>query len=739
MFVAHISDDNERSESVKEHLEAVSEMAAQFAEPFGASSWARVAGLAHDIGKYSEAFQHRILHNGPKVDHSTAGAFELKNMTGGVLSYCVAGHHGGLPNGGTLVDYGGSLLGRLKGAEQGDIPNYQAFRSELMLPSPSSPALHTLPKSNEDAAFTLSFLTRMVFSCLVDADFLCTEAFVAGKQREGVQADSLPELRERLEKHLKGFYPPKGQVNEARCGMLDDCFAAAQQRPGVFSLTAPTGSGKTLGLLRFALNHACSEGSSANRIICAIPYMSIIEQNAAVYRDVLGANNVLEHHSSFDFGESSDLGSLEDPNSLRNRMKLATENWDAPVVVTTNVQLLESLFSAKTSRCRKLHNIANSVIVLDEAQMMPMKFLLPCVKALAELVKNYGCTVVLCTATQPCLDGYFQNEGLEVREIAHNPTALAQLLARVRYQSDGRLEDEQLVNVLLEHDQALCIVNSRKQARCLFDGLTVASGVEGVYHLTTMMHPTHRKRVLSQITQRLKQGKRCIVVATCLVEAGVDLDFPTVYRAVAGVDSLVQAAGRCNREGKRATQDSVVHLFVPATSYNVPSEVDQRSSVAQSVLPGLLEASAKPLDVENVVPAYFNRLYLAKGKDELDAKAIVHRLSQNNRERGIVIFPFEDVGHDFKLIEEGSTPLVIPCEENAEVLNRVQSGSLSRGDWRMLSRYSISLYDGDIRALDAAGAIEPLTSDTYVLLDGGFYRDDVGLDIARAGGDALFL
>lgn len=731
-FVAHVSEDGTRFESVEEHLKAVSEMAARFAEPLGASSWARVVGLAHDAGKYSDAFQRRILRNGPKVDHSTAGAFELESVAAGMLSYCVAGHHGGLPNGGTQIDDGGSLLGRLKTAECGGIPDYSAFRSDVVLPEVDPPVFKTAPRTNEDSAFSLSMLTRMVFSCLVDADFLCTEAFMTGKSRERVQADPLPELRDRIEKHLEGFYPPKGLVNEARCGMLDDCLAASRKKPGVFSLTAPTGSGKTFGLLRFALNHACEQQPRMQRIICAIPYTSIIEQNAAVYREVLGENNVLEHHSSFDYGDS------EDPNSPFNRMKLAAENWDVPVVVTTNVQFFESLFASKTSRCRKLHNIANSVILLDEAQMIPTKFLRPCVKSLAELVKNYGCSVVLCTATQPCLEGYFRNEGLIVEEISGNPRDLSKSLKRVTYRSDGKLDDEQIANALLEYDQALCIVNSRKQARCLFDRLKDSGCDDGVYHLTTMMHSAHRKRVLASITERLQRGERCIVVATCLVEAGVDLDFPVVYRAVAGVDSLVQAAGRCNREGKRAAQDSEVHLFVPTDPYSIPADVGQRAQVAQSVLPGLLEASVEPLDVESQVPAYFERLYLAKGESQLDEKKIVQRMSQNSPQKGIAIFPFEDVGRDFKLIEEGSTPLVIPCEENEDALERARDGVLSRGDWRTLSRYSVSLYTSDIRALDDAGAIESLTSDIYVLLDGAFYSDDVGLDIVRAGGDALF-
>lgn len=731
-YIAHISDDGQRRELVKTHLEEVAELASKFAESFGASSWAYAAGLAHDIGKYSAAFQRRILNDGPKVDHSTAGAVELKNLAAGMLSYCVAGHHGGLPNGGTVVDCGQTLLGRIKVAERGEIPDYQVYRDEIQLPVIQPPTFKTMPTSREDGAFSLSFLTRMVFSCLVDADFLCTEAFMRGKGREGLRTDSLFVLRNRLEAHLERFFPPKGAVNEVRCNMLDDCLAAAKKAPGVFSLTAPTGSGKTLGLLRFALNHACSDESEVRRVICAIPYTSIIEQNANVYREILGRENVLEHHSSFDFDDS------DDPKGSCCRMRLAAENWDAPVVVTTNVQLFESLFASKTSRCRKLHNITNSVILLDEAQMIPARFLLPCVKALSELVKNYGCTVVLCTATQPCLEGYFRNEGLNVEEIARAPVALSRSLARVQYQSDGRLSDEQLASALLEHNQALCIVNSREQARFLFERLA-AVGADGVYHLTTMMHSVHRKYILAEITRRLTQGERCIVVATCLVEAGVDLDFPVVYRAIAGVDSLVQAAGRCNREGKRSMRDSIVHLFTPAELYNVPSEVAQRSAVAQSVLPDLLRASDELLDVESAVPVYFKRLYRAKGKDELDAKGIVPRLSENRREGSIAIFPFNDVGSDFKLIEEGSFPLVIPCEDNEAVVERVRCGLLSRSDWRTLSRYSVSLYSGDVRALDASGAIASLTSDTYILLDAGFYRDDVGLDIARAGGDALFL
>ncbi len=729
-YVAHISDDGTRFESVEEHLRAVSSLAAKFAKPFGASSWASTAGMAHDIGKYSVAFQRRILADGPKVDHSTAGAEELRCIAAGLLSYCVAGHHAGLPNGGTPLDDGGTLLGRLNAAERGGIPDYQAYREEIAIPAPTAPSLKSIPSNEADASFTLSFLARMIYSCLVDADFLCTESFMKGKRREGLPYAPMTALRDRLEESLEAFYPPKGKVNEARCGLLDDCLEASARKPGVFTLTAPTGSGKTLAMLRFALNHACS-ATDIRRVICAIPYTSIIEQNARVYRDILDEDNVLEHHSSFDFGDS------DDSDDAGFRMRLASENWDAPVIVTTNVRLFESLFAAKSSACRKLHNIAGSVILLDEAQMIPLKYLKPCVKALSELVKNYGCTVVLCTATQPCLNGYFAAEGLEVSEIASDPGSLRESLARVRYRSDGKLTDEELVESLEENAQALCIVNSRKQARALYDGLSAGSE-DGVYHLTTMMHVQGRRKALAEITARVASGKRCLVVATCLVEAGVDLDFPVVYRAIAGIDSLVQAAGRCNREGRRNRDESIVHLFVPADRYALPSEVAQRAAVAESVLPELLERSATNLDVEKAVPGFFSKLYLAKGDAELDAKEIVRRMSADNRQKGVAVYPFADVARDFKLIEEGSSTLIIPCAENEGPIERVRLGIASRRDWRTLSLYAVSIYASDVRALDEASVLEALSPDAYLLLDESYYREDVGLDLQKEGGGAFF-
>lgn len=739
-YVSHVSDDGTRYEAVCDHLREVAEMASEFAAPFGAQEWARAAGTVHDIGKYSKEFQLRILHDGPRVDHSTAGAAWLhgssENLFGSLLAYCVAGHHGGLPDGGSAADGGGTLIGRLKKAKDGRLPDCSAWSREIEPSLPASVPLAVAPGRQDELCFSLAFLTRMVFSCLVDADYLCTERFMQGGARSGLDSDSIDVLRDRLERRLSSFYPPTTPLNAARCGLLDDCLVAAKEEPGVFSLTAPTGSGKTYALMRFALNHATRGGHAQRRVIVAEPYTSIIEQNADVYRAVFGEENVLEHHANFDFDEKDDKG-----DDVGGRLRLATENWDAPIVVTTNVQLFESLYSNKTSRCRRLHNIAQSVIVLDEAQMIPTKHLLPCVKALAELVKNYGCTVVLCTATQPALGGRFEAEGLSVREIVSDVDGLFGSLARVRYQSAGKISDEVLAGRLADAGSALCIVNSRRQARVLYELLSEKRGEQGLYHLTTLMHPNHRKRVLAQINECMRKEPQepCVVVATSLVEAGVDLDFPVVYRAIAGVDSMVQAAGRCNREGKRAVDDSSVYLFEPEEAYAIPQELKQRAAVARGSVPELNdEGSWLKLDAPSHIARYFEELYFYKGDRGLDEKRIVGRLSEWDSIQPIPSIQFASVASDFRLIDEGSFSIVVPDDEVRDALERLELGIASRADMRRLSGNSVSVYKADRDALVSAGAIKAVADNTYVLLDENRYCEQTGLDTAVEGGEGLF-
>jgi CRISPR-associated endonuclease/helicase Cas3 len=538
-------------EPLEDHLRNVAEMAERFAEPFGSGSWGRLAGLWHDLGKYSHAFQrylrasagtvndtHRAEVAG-KVDHSTAGAQHAARLgpLGRLLAYCIAGHHAGLP-----CNEGGvpGLSMRLK--KQIEPLSAPAELYAISLPSP--PKLR-LPRDKRRGAFSVAFFTRMLFSCLVDADFLATELFMSperASQRPRERAGP-EELRVRLDAHLeeKERCAPDTPVNHHRRKVLATCREKASLSPGFFSLNVPTGGGKTLSSLAFGLTHAVQYG--LRRVVYAIPFTSIIEQTADVFREALGdlADEVLEHHSNLE---------PEDPKKQSERSRLASENFAAPLVVTTNVQLFESLFSSRTSRCRKLHRLAKSVIVLDEAQTLPPNLLAPTLAALDELVRNYGTTIVLCTATQPAIekrDGF--PIGLEdVTPIIDQPHALHLALRRTQVHSVGKLTDQQVAERLRQPAQVLCVVNTRRHAAELFKLLDDSDAL----HLSASMCGAHRSEVIAEIRRRLDPtvSAPCRVISTQVVEAGVDVDFPLAYRAAAGLDSVAQTAGRCNREGQ---------------------------------------------------------------------------------------------------------------------------------------------------------------------------------------------
>ncbi|MEA5020547.1 MAG: CRISPR-associated helicase Cas3' [Gordonibacter sp.] len=742
MFISHKTEEGHQ-ELVVDHLREVAEMAAEFARPFGAQDWAYAAGMAHDIGKFSTEFQNRILRDGHRVDHSTAGAFELTERNySRILAYCVAGHHGGLPNGGSLadVDEGVTLQNRLKKARDGRLPDYHAFEQEISLPERGYFRFDNVVAQD---GFSVPFLTRMLFSCLVDADYLCTERFMRGEAREQLSEENLEALYSRIEEKVRSFYPPQTALNEIRCGLLDACSESAQGKPGVYSLTVPTGGGKTIESLYFALKHAHVHGM--RRVVYGVPYTSIIEQNAQVFRELLGERAVLEHHANFDFDDRGEEGEV---------LRLATENWDAPVVVTTNVQLFESLFANKTSRCRKLHNLANSVIVLDEAQMIPTKQLLPCVRALAELVHRYGCTVVLCTATQPSLDGFFEKFGCSVREIAPDPQEIYERLRRVEYCFAGPLEDPALAERLASHDQVLCIVNNRRQARRLYELIADRGvyGEGGVFHLSTLMHAVHRECVLKEVRRRLKAGEPCCVVSTSLIEAGVDVDFPVAYRALAGIDSMVQCAGRCNREAKRSKSESVVYLFEAATSYGLPADIRQKAAVSHSVLQrrgigdarkagdarGAEEGCRCDIGSLEVIHAYFDQLHELRA-ERLDATHALSDMTNFSTIDSMPFIPFERVAKEFRMIEEGSRTVLVPDESVAYEVRALRTGFATRSDMRRLSRFSVGLYDVDVKTLLSAGALMSIEEGTYLLIDSDLYRKETGLDVEEAGGKGIVI
>ena len=622
-FYAHSSERSDRLDwqLLAVHLSAVGNLAASFAAAFSAEELARVAGLLHDLGKYTEEFQLRLSGAHGRIDHSTWGAriaCERYGPLGKLLAYGIAGHHAGLANGRDPGERT-ALSDRLRMELPGLL---SSWRDEIELPAENSltpPA--GFRACQERGQFQLAFLARMIFSCLVDGDFLDTEAYYhridKRKVLRGGPQPSLMELRSRLDGYL-GRFKANSAVNQLRSEILCEVRDRAQVTPGLFSLTVPTGGGKTLASLAFALDHAITHG--LRRLIFVIPFTSIVEQNAEVFRLALGdlGDAVLEHHSAFVDDKSKSLQS-------REKICLAMENWDAPIVVTTAVQFFESLFADRPSACRKLHNIASSVVVLDEAQTLPLKLLRPCVAALGELALNYKVSAVLCTATQPALEAPDFIGGLQnVRELAPEPGKLFAALKRVQARHVGSLSDDALASQLVERDQVLCIVNNRRHARALYEAIAECAGTR---HLTTLMCAKHRSQVLAEVRVLLMEGKPCRLVATSLIEAGVDVDFPAVLRAEAGLDSIAQAAGRCNREGKRSSADSDVLIFSTENpDWAPPPELKQFAQAAREVL---RHHGDDPLGPD-AIRRYFRLLYWQKGSQELDG--VVRRNPRNFRQ-----------------------------------------------------------------------------------------------------------
>ncbi len=580
----------------------------------------------------------------------------------------------------------------------------------------------TLPKPGKLPAFrdwfTVSLWTRMLYSCLVDADYLDTEAFMQEQPQNRGGYDTIPVLFDRLNTYIKQNFHGDTELNRNRSAILSQCLDAGSQPRGVYSLTVPTGGGKTVSSLAFALKHAVENG--LDRVIYVIPYTSIIEQNAAVFRRILGENNVVEHHSGVTFDDE------EETNERNLFQRLASENWDAPVIVTTAVQFFESLYANRPSQCRKLHNMANSVIIFDEAQMIPTCHLLPCVGAVANLISHFRATAVLCTATQPVLEDLFRRfcPELRVKELCPQVKENYQVFHRVTYRDSGKLSDEGLAEELRQKNQVLCIVNTRRQAQRIYALLPQ----EGRYHLSTLMYPAHRKAALDIVRQRLQGGKPCRVVSTSLIEAGVDVDFPAVYREIAGLDSIAQAAGRCNREGKREADRSVVTYFRGES----PVPILQRINIQAAT--EALRGSRDPGNLETM-QRYFTALrsLIGDGMDKTNAvKALREGLSG-------CLLPFETVAKNFHLIDQETCTVYIPIGEGADICQLLLAGNASRGDYRRAGQYSVSVYEQHYRDLRDAGDIQPITEGTAVLTNLSLYDPEMGLSLKSDAGKAEFI
>ena len=655
MLLAHgATDEHPEGQSIEAHLKGTGELAETFAAEFGAAANGKLCGLAHDIGKYSDEFQLR-LRGGKKVDHATAGAIECFKIKAAFEAVCVIGHHSGLPNVGHKdadTTESQTFFGRKLRAEQGGIPDYRKnWNGHIALPQD-----YFRPSGR---GFATAFYIRMLYSCLVDADYIDTETFMNGDAGRG-NYEPLSALCDKLTAYISKWNNPTREIDILRQKILNSCIEKASAPRGIFSLTVPTGGGKTVASMAFALNHAVA--NSMKRIIYVIPYTSIIEQNAKVFRDILGQENVVEHHSqvSYELSENAD--------ELEYRSALATENWDAPVIVTTAVQFFESLYANRSSKCRKLHNIANSVIIFDEAQMIPSNNLRPCVAAIAELVRAYNATAVLCTATQPAIDEmlleYSKKES--VVELCPDVDGMFEKFRRTSFEKEGRLTTDELVSRLESQQQVLCIVNTRKFAQEVYEALPS----EGRFHLSTLMCPVHRKQKLDEIRERLKSGKTCRVVSTSLIEAGVDVDFPRVFREMAGLDSILQAAGRCNREGKRSAESSIVTVF------ESENKVNKLIAVNRDAAEETVRDWTQP-NTTSTIERYFKAYRDFLRND--DKSGVITASEKGISGCGL---PFEWIAKEFKLIDQNTFAVYIPIGEGKELVSRLREGERSRGLYR---------------------------------------------------------
>lgn len=695
-----------------------------------------------------------------KVNHSSYGmkeAFQLNLMD---AEFAIAGHHAGLPNGGSRFDAegAGTLVSRLKES----CPDASHWKDEIELPKCN-------PTTNKKTYFSMMMRTRMHESALVDADRLDAEYFVNGSvERDEAEllgrlktdlgfnqgqhpqqpsADLLVEQSRNLseaisrrntqriadlagivEKNARKLLesPSASILNQKRNDILRYCLSHGSDpnwKPGLYTFTAPTGSGKTKSSLTFALEHAKTHKRS--RVIYVVPYTSIIDQTVEVFEKLLGKENVLPHYAEASF----QLKERDELNKADLQRSFASENWNMPVIVTTAVQFFESLFSSRASKLRKLHNIVNSVIVFDEAQTLPIPYLKPCVQAIAELIQSYGVSAVLCTATQPALGDLFRSAlekpDLQIPEIAPLKQEERNQFKRNRIELIGHTNLDDLARLLCADEQVLCVVNTRKEAQTLYVQVQEELGSDGNYCLTTLQCPYDRKNLLAEIRQRLRDGKSCRVMSTSLIEAGVDVDFPTAYREETGLDSILQTAGRCNREGLRATDDSVLKVF---------STDEGKMAFTRQNVDAFRTVSKKFDDIASIeaVHEYFTRLFGLKGEDALDRKQILLKHEQGFKGSQM---PFRTIDEAFKLIETPVVPVYIPIDERARALcaQVMTPERHSRSLFRQLGMYSVSVWPKSLSMLRDTGNIEPIDDEgnAFILNDLTAYDPKTGLQISE--------
>ena len=709
-IISHIRLSDKAVQTNDEHQRGVACLASSFASEFGMADVGHLLGLLHDKGKEQAAWQKYIqgvtgynpkyanTKNGP--NHAYIGAHIaqiLYPQLSPLIAQPIAGHHRG------LYDYCEYIEETKK-----DIPK------EVLIPESQSCAMLRLHNMK---SYDLHHLVRILFSCLVDADSLDTEEFMNPEQASlrGVHT-TMEELLCKLEEYLSQLKEKSEdtKVNRIRNYVQEQCIKESQGKMGFYSLTVPTGGGKTLASVLWALHHAVR--NHLNRVIIAIPYTSIIVQTAATLKAIFGEDNVLEHHSNVN---TDNIKNREQ----RERMQLATENWDYPIIVTTNVQLFESLFSNKRADCRKLHNVVKSVLILDEVQTLPMDFYKPIVHTLDTLCRIFGVSVLFTTASLLVLTGRIEgsnpNVGFEalasVHEIIPAEAKLHDKLRRVELKIDETPKSyDEIATELAKHQRVLCIVNTRRDAKELYERLPK----EGIcLHLSRMMCPTHVTTIIQQIKRVLREKNDCPirVISTQLVEAGVDIDFPVVYRQQAGLDSILQAAGRCNREGKQKL--CTTYVFSLDKEHSLPTGFISQTNNARLNMVGQYDWFAP-----ETMAAYFKQLHCRIDNfDKLQMQELLYKPACE----------FEKAANLFHLIDDQTKPVLVNWHDSMNLYQRLLSEGPSYQLMRQMAQYSVNIRKHDFDKLKSIGAIEEPFENIYVITNPAFYKDDTGLSIGN--------
>ena len=709
-FFAHSGNDYKKWHPLKEHLYSVSRLAGEYSEGWRGEEEARLAGLLHDLGKYGDRFQNRLHGLDQGLDHWSQGAYlAITKASALAAALAIQGHHIGLQSlqkedlrklNPDQLKQNHPLNLTLSEADIGLLES-RLFDDGLIFNKPQT-RLFAGFIAESQARVDNMLDVRRLFSALVDADFIDTEAHFNGDEqgkqprKQGLKLNEY-DLAEKILNKLKNHIDNKAQqpnpsptLNNIRQELLENCLQKAQQKSGVFTLTAPTGSGKTLSMLSFALQHALV--NHQERVILVVPYLSIIEQTAKIYRDIFSDFDddlILEHHSMAGLGAEkteADAEGNEEQHQQIKRQRLLSENWDAPIVITTSVQFLESLFSNRPSSCRKIHRIANAVILFDEVQTLPTELAIPSLAAVSHIATHWNSSVVFCTATQPAfnhLDFAVAEQcsgGWKPSEIVGNHAAMMDKLHRVKFTwLESKLSWQDLAKILRKCPQVLCIVNLKRHSQELWQAL---GNVEGIFHLSTNLCPLHRQLVLAEVRQRLKDGLPCRLIATQCIEAGVDVDFPIVYRAFAPLDAIIQAAGRCNREGR--LDEGQTFIFTPECRDRLypDGSYQQAADVTQS----LKEELGEQFDLYNpgVIEKYYKRLYTVAAPEQ----------SAKELNQAIKDLSFPQVAQQFRLIKNDMINIVVPFDKPLfKILQHLADEKGLTANWIKQARgLSISLF-----------------------------------------------